>query len=167
MTLRETSTLRPIQAYLKLTYLLASLYFLIMSSIKMSCLLLYRHVFSVDIGFCRQFYVIMIVVCCFWISCTIANILNYLPFEYNWINIGDPAHCFNYNIFWKISGAIEVFLDGVILTLPVPLVLKLQLTQKRKILVLLIFLLGTLYIFHLSPFHSGPLLTLLALSLRV
>ncbi|MCJ1251885.1 hypothetical protein MMC30_009123 [Trapelia coarctata] len=132
----------PHQAYLKLTYPVSSLYFLIMSSIKTSCLLLYRRVFSVDIGFRRQFYAMMVIVWLFWVSCTIATILNCLPFEYNWISIGDPKHCFNYNIFWMISGAIEVFLDAVILALPVPLVLKLQLRKKRKVLVLLIFLLG-------------------------
>lgn len=131
--------------YLKLTYPTSILYFLIMSSIKTSCLLLYRRVFSINVAYRRQFLVLMVIVWLFWLSCTLSAILNCLPFEYNWISIGDPRHCFNFNTFWMVSGAIEVFLDAVILATPIPMVLGLQLTRKRKVLVLLIFLLGILY----------------------
>ena len=163
---RENFDFEPHQAYLKLTYPVSSLYFLIMSSIKTSCLLLYRRVFSVDVGFRRQTSVILIIVWAFWIAATLATILNCLPFEYNWISIGDPAHCFNYNFFWMITGAIEVFLDAVILAMPVPMVLRLQLTRKRKIVVLLIFLLGALYVLSSLISYFDPLLTSLVSSSR-
>jgi len=43
-----------------------------------------------------------------------------------------------------VTGALEVVIDTIILVLPVRMVLGLQLSPKRKILLLFIFLLGGL-----------------------
>lgn len=82
--------------------------------------------------------------CLFWLATTIATLVNCIPLEYSWIGLSDPAHCFNYNIFWMVTGALEVVIDTIILVLPVRMVLGLQLSPKRKILLLFIFLLGGL-----------------------
>ncbi|MCJ1246023.1 hypothetical protein MMC30_003227 [Trapelia coarctata] len=138
------------RSYLTISYTSSVSYFLCIAAIKTSIVLLYRRVFSIDTSFRLQSLVVIIFIWVFWFAATIATILNCLPFEYNWISIGDPLHCINYNIFWMVTGSIEVLMDAIILALPVRMVLGLQLTRKRKILVLLIFLLGGLYVFPLS-----------------
>lgn len=130
---------------------------------------MYRRIFSVDPPFRLQSLLIGIVVALFWLVTTIATVVNCIPLEYSWISLSDPAHCFNYNIFWMVTGALEVVIDTFILALPVRMVLGLQLSNKRKILLLFIFLLGGLYVFPpSSPFsRTDSWLTPPALSSRV
>jgi len=139
--------------YLTISFTSSIFYFLTVTAIKTSIVLLYRRVFSINTNFRLQSLLVMILVWAFWLAATIATILNCIPLEYNWISIGDPQHCINYNIFWMVTGSIEVLMDVIILALPVRMVLKLQLTRKRKILVLLIFLLGGLYVFPFFFIH--------------
>ena len=114
------------------------------SAIKISILLMYRRIFSVDPSFRLQSLLIGIVVSIFWLATTIATLTNCIPLKYSWIGLSDPAHCFNYNIFWMVTGALEVVIDTMILALPVRIVLGLQLSRKRRVALLLIFLLGGL-----------------------
>lgn len=132
--------------YLKLSFASSIFYFLLITGIKTSILLLYRRVFAIDSSFRFQSLMAMSLVWVFWFCVTITTILNCLPFEYNWMSIGDPHHCINYNIFWMVAGSLEVVIDIIILALPVRMVLGLQLTRKRKVMVLFIFLLGGLYV---------------------
>ena len=130
--------------YLKLSFITSILYFSMISAIKISILLMYRRIFSVDPSFRLQSLLIGIVVSIFWIATTIATLTNCIPLKYSWIGLSDPAHCFNYNIFWMVTGALEVVIDTMILALPVRIVLGLQLSRKRRVALLLIFLLGGL-----------------------
>lgn len=130
--------------YLKLSFITSILYFSMISAIKISILLMYRRIFSVDASFRLQSLLIGIVVSIFWLATTIATLTNCIPLKYSWIGLSNPAHCFNYNIFWMVTGALEVVIDTIILALPVRIVLGLQLSRKRRVLLLLIFLLGGL-----------------------
>ncbi|KAI0816494.1 hypothetical protein GGR55DRAFT_686048 [Xylaria sp. FL0064] len=67
----------------------------------------------------------------------------YRIFHWSWLNgLADPRYCFNYNIFWMASGACEIFLDVLILTLPISVLARLQLSRKRKLAISGVFLLG-------------------------
>ena len=114
------------------------------AAIKLSILLMYRRIFWVDCSFRPQSLLVSIVVVMFWLATTVATLTNCIPWKYNWSGPSFPKYCSNYNIFWMVTGAIEVLIDMVILALPVRMVLGLQLSRKHKVSVLFIFLLGGL-----------------------
>lgn len=116
---------------------------------------MYRRIFSIDASFRLQSLVVGMVVLAFWIATTIATIFNCHPIEQNWVGLVLVEHCFNFNIFWMVTGAVEVAIDTAILTLPVRMVLGLRVSNKQKASIVLIFLLGSLYV--LTP--SGSSLT--------
>ncbi|KAK8043980.1 hypothetical protein PG993_004004 [Apiospora rasikravindrae] len=129
--------------YTKLDYASTILYFSITSTTKLSILLLYNRIFSVNVLFRRLVRILMAVVVGFWIGTTVANLTNCVPMEYVWINsLSDPRYCFNYNIFWFASGICEAFLDVLIILLPIRMVLGLQLSTAKKVAIAFVFLLG-------------------------
>ncbi|KAL9096697.1 MAG: hypothetical protein Q9165_001185 [Trypethelium subeluteriae] len=131
--------------YVKLTFVASILYFTIAGSTKLSILFLYNRIFSVNRQFRVQLYVASFMVLGWWIGCTVATLANCIPMKYSWINaLDDPRYCFNFNIYWMAAGAVEVIIDVVILSLPVRVVLGLQLSRRKKATVALIFLLGGL-----------------------
>ncbi|KAI1486513.1 hypothetical protein F5X96DRAFT_654715 [Biscogniauxia mediterranea] len=129
--------------YTKLDFICTVLYFTITSATKMSILLMYNRLFSVDVSFHRQVIILAIFVTCFWVGCTVADLLNCIPLEWTWINSqDDPRYCFNYNVFWLASGIVEAFIDLLIIALPIRAVSKLRLNKGKKIAVTAVFLLG-------------------------
>jgi hypothetical protein len=121
------------------------LYFAIVTSIKISILLMYRRIFSIDPSFRMRSLLLLGVVSAFWLAVTIATLLNCRPLKYSWIGLSWEQYCFNYNIFWMITGVMEVVIDISILALPVRMVLQLQLSRKRRFSIMFVFLLGGLY----------------------
>ncbi|KAK6074819.1 hypothetical protein SCUP234_04117 [Seiridium cupressi] len=129
--------------YVILTFTASVLYFTITSATKLSILLMYNRLFSVDPMFRRQIIAACIVVICFWIGCTVADLLNCIPLKWTWNNnLLDPRYCFNYNVFWLASGIVEACIDLLIIIMPVKLVLSLQLNGSRKVAIAAVFLLG-------------------------
>lgn len=106
---------------------------------------MYNRIFSVDRTFRRFVVALSGLVLCFWIGCTIANLVNCLPMKYIWINsLTDPRYCFNFNIFWFASGICETFIDLLVLLLPIKAIFGLQLSTRQKLAVGSVFLLGAL-----------------------
>ena len=131
--------------YLKLAFTTSILYFTIAGSTKLSILLMYNRLFSVNPIFHRQLITASIVVLGFWIGCTIATLTNCVPLKWSWLNgLSDPRYCFNYNIFWMAAGVSEVLIDILILTLPIRVILTLHLSMGRKAAIACLFLLGGL-----------------------
>ncbi|KAK8085897.1 hypothetical protein PG997_007168 [Apiospora hydei] len=129
--------------YTKLDYASTVLYFSITSTTKLSILLLYNRIFSVNVLFRRLVRILMAVVVSFWIGTTVANLTNCIPMEYVWINsLSDPRYCFNYNIYWFASGICEAFIDVLIILLPIRMILGLQLSTEKKVAIAFVFLLG-------------------------
>ena len=115
-------------------------------AIKISILLMYRRIFSVDSPFRLHSLLLGIAVVAFWFASTVATIFYCRPFGYSWMGLELEKHCFDYNAFWMATGIIEVVIDIVILALPVRMVLKIQLTRKKRALITFIFLLGSLQV---------------------
>lgn len=131
--------------FTKLSYIGTVLYFTITSATKVSILLMYNRLFSVDTSFRRQVVIVAAAVAGFWIGCTVADLLNCIPLEWTWNNaLDDPRYCFNYNIFWLTSGIVEACLDIVIIIMPVRVVIGLSLNKSKKFAVAGVFLLGVL-----------------------
>lgn len=115
---------------------------------------MYRRIFFIDTSFRLKSLLLLGVVFAFWLAVTIATLLNCRPLKYSWIGLSWEQYCFNYNIFWMVTGVVEVIIDIVILALPVRIVLQLQLSQKRRFSIMLVFLLGGLYDLSFPIFHS-------------
>ncbi|KAI0859760.1 hypothetical protein F4860DRAFT_504426 [Xylaria cubensis] len=129
--------------YLKLAFATSVLYFTIAGATKLGILFMYYRVFHVSAAFRYQLYLSASLVVGWWVGCTVATLTNCIPLEWSWINsFADPRYCFNYNIFWMASGACEILLDVLILTLPIGVVVRLQFSLKQKLTVSGIFLLG-------------------------
>lgn len=131
--------------YTKISWATAIIYFTITSSTKLSILLMYNRLFSVD----GLFRLLNLVLCglllCFWIGCTVATLTNCVPMKYIWINsLADPRYCFNFNIFWLSSGICETLIDILVLFLPIKVVFGMQLGIRQKVAVMSVFLLGSL-----------------------
>jgi hypothetical protein len=108
---------------------------------------MYYRIFHVSSAFRYQLFISAGLVVGWWVGCTVATLTNCIPLEWSWINsLADPRYCFNYNIFWMASGVCEIFLDVLILTLPISVVVRLQFSMKQKLTVSGIFLLGGLYV---------------------
>jgi hypothetical protein len=133
--------------YTKLTWTTTVVYFSIISTTKLSILFLYNRLFSVDKIFRYIIIILGILVICFWIGCTVANLTNCVPTEYVWLNsLSDPRYCFNYNIYWFASGICEAVIDLFIILLPIKIVTALGFTKRQKVAVVSVFLLGAFVI---------------------
>ena len=131
--------------YTKLNFIATVLYFTITSATKLSILFMYNRLFSISPSFRYQGLVVGALVVCFWIGCTVANLLNCRPMEWTWLNsLADPRYCFNYNIFWMASGIVEAFLDVLIIAMPIRIIVGLQLNLTKKLALAAVFLLGIL-----------------------
>lgn len=64
------------------------------------------------------------------------------------------SKCININILSYASGAISVVLDLIILGLPIPALLGLHMNTRKKIGLVLMFSVGTMFVFH--PLSSSP-----------
>ncbi|KAF2107987.1 hypothetical protein BDV96DRAFT_672450 [Lophiotrema nucula] len=129
--------------YLKLAFATSVFYFTIAGATKLGILLMYYRIFNISTSFRYQLFVTSGLVIGWWVGCTVATLTNCIPLKWSWINsFADLRYCFNYNDFWMASGACEVFLDVLILTMPVSVVIRMRLSLKRKLTVLGIFLLG-------------------------
>ncbi|KAI1805957.1 hypothetical protein F4811DRAFT_195202 [Daldinia bambusicola] len=129
--------------YLKVSFVSSVLYFTIAGATKLGILLMYYRIFSVSTAFRYQLFVAVSLVIGWWVGCTVATLTNCIPLEWSWNNsLADPRYCFDYNVFWMASGACEIFLDVLILTLPISTVVRMRLSTQRKITISIIFLLG-------------------------
>lgn len=133
------------QQYNKLVWSLTIVYFFTTSSTKLSILLMYYRLFSINRALKIQIMLLSILVGCWFVGCTIADLTNCIPLEYSWINsLTDPRHCFNYNYYWFAAGLVESLIDILIILLPINVILALQLSRKQKLAVSFVFLLGAL-----------------------
>jgi hypothetical protein len=108
---------------------------------------MYNRIFNVSASFRYQLYLASFLVTGWWIGCTVATLTNCIPLKWSWLNsLADSKYCFDYNIFWMASGAVEIFLDAVILAMPISVVVRMQLSLKRRLTIIGIFLLGGLYV---------------------
>ncbi|KAL8900583.1 MAG: hypothetical protein Q9207_005619 [Kuettlingeria erythrocarpa] len=134
--------------YTKITFSTTVLYFFITCTTKLSLLLLLHRIFAISRYFRIQIYTVEAAVGAFWISATVADLLNCVPLEWTWKNgNADPRYCISYNTFWLVTGIFESVIDLVILALPIGMVSQMQLNRRKKFGVVGIFLLGGFVLF--------------------
>ncbi|OQE72644.1 hypothetical protein PENNAL_c0094G10481 [Penicillium nalgiovense] len=115
-------------------------YTLLVPTIKVSILLLYRRIFSVPkfqlasllagglvLAWCLAVFITVLVQC--------------RPISFNW-NKNQSGTCINAKSFFFGNAISNLLIDVIILALPIPMVLQLQLRLSQKLTILGIFLLG-------------------------
>ncbi|KAI0396125.1 hypothetical protein F5Y17DRAFT_473187 [Xylariaceae sp. FL0594] len=133
--------------FTKLNYAATVLYFLIAATTKLSILLLYRRLFWVDDTLRHQVACLVAAVVLFWIGTTVADLLSCIPLDWTWRNSHqDPRYCFDYNIFWLATGAVEAVIDILIILVPIRIVLSLGLDRGKKLAVIAVFTFGAFVI---------------------
>ena len=140
---KHAETLRPDQltAYMKVLYTHEVVWTFTVPVIKLSLLLLFNRLFPVKsvriatiaVGF-------FVVTWLLWAG--LATILQCLPVESFW-NPNIPKHCIDNNAFYIAAGAVNVFTSFAIISIPIPIICKLQkLSLAQKLGFVLLFTLG-------------------------
>ena len=123
-------------------YISEQLYGLSVTVIKASILLFYRRLFS-TVQFRTWTTVVLIFVGVWLITNNVAAAVQCLPVQKAW-EFDLPGHCVNPMTLVIGIQVPNVFLDVVILALPMPMVYRLQLSRTKRLRVAAIFLLGGL-----------------------
>lgn len=113
--------------------------------VQLSLLAFYHRVFPEATLFVRRgAWVLIGIVIAFGISNTFTMIFQCTPVPFFWTSWAaeTAGTCININLFSWIRAAVEIAIDVSILSLPLPSLLKLQMSWKKKAQVLLMFALG-------------------------
>ncbi|KAF6218804.1 hypothetical protein HO133_005347 [Letharia lupina] len=118
------------------------LYCVCVTLIKISILLFYYRLFGVRKAFKYTCYALLALVTCWCIAIVFSNIFQCIPVEAAWIRPYPHSKCINNNASLLGTAVTNVFLDIVILVLPMVPVWSLSLTVRQKVTLTAIFLLG-------------------------
>ncbi|KAH7129284.1 hypothetical protein EDB81DRAFT_661477 [Dactylonectria macrodidyma] len=130
---------------LKLLYVAEIFYMVAEMLVQMSLLAFYVRVFpGASVFVRRSSWVLLGIVGCFGVANTCAMIFQCTPVPFFWTGwAGETAGtCIDINLFSWIRAAIEIAIDVAIISLPLPSVIKLQMNWKKKLQVILMFIVG-------------------------
>ncbi|KAJ5248556.1 hypothetical protein N7468_000007 [Penicillium chermesinum] len=130
--------------YMKSEYAIPPLYGINVTLVKMSILCFYHRLFSV-IAFRRINYGVGIFCLVWFAAAFIGDLLYCIPIRQFW----DPTaggHCFNFANYFLVMELIDISLDVVIIALPLKTISGLQLSLRKKLALLGVFLLGAFVI---------------------
>jgi hypothetical protein len=94
----------------------------------------------------KLIYTLMAITAAYGTAFTITGLFNCTPVSYIWTS-WDGEHtgkCINFHVFAWAHAAINIVLDLVILAVPIPELLRLSLSMKKKIYIIMMFSIGTL-----------------------
>ncbi|KAI0890990.1 hypothetical protein F4806DRAFT_484243 [Annulohypoxylon nitens] len=131
--------------YVTYSFTASILYFTAVSTTKLGILFMYYRIFARSSAFRYQLFFSGGLVVCWWIIASVLAITNCVPMNTN-VAPNNPVHCRDFNVFWMAAGVCEIFIDTLILTLPVGVVLRMSLSLRRKLAVSGIFMLGSFVI---------------------
>ena len=109
--------------------------------IKVSALLLYARIFKIDRKFITALWVTGGIVTAWYICTAIVPWTFCRPYR----KIIDPfleGVCYNAEPWYTASAFMNAFFDLVVLILPVPVVWRLQMTLRRKLVITMLFFVG-------------------------
>ncbi|KAI7666716.1 MFS general substrate transporter, partial [Hortaea werneckii] len=124
------------------------LYIGVLSATKMSIIFLHLRIFPAVISHAFRWWCIgfIALTAAYWVSLSLTVITACSPVSYSW-NRWDPSehsgHCIDVNAGVFSAAGINIALDFAILLLPVPKLLKLEVSWPMKIVILATFSMGT------------------------
>ena len=116
---------------------------MIVTLIKLSILGLYIVIFA-SVKFRRVVYGVMttqVILCCAFI---IGILVQCHPLAYYWDKGIQGGSCVSDSVGFILTAILNMVMDLVVISLPVPIVLRLQMDRRRKIAVIGVFSLGAL-----------------------
>ncbi|UKZ82816.1 hypothetical protein TrVFT333_010614 [Trichoderma virens FT-333] len=75
------------------------------------------------------------------VALSFTTIFQCTPVKYSWDKT-IPGHCINIKAFWYGQSGWNTLMDVVVLILPIPVILKLQMNRRAKLSILAVFVLG-------------------------
>ncbi|KAK7918323.1 CFEM domain-containing protein [Apiospora marii] len=110
---------------------------------KISILLLYLRIFP-DRQFRKHIFVLMGVMALFCVAFVITLLTYCVPFDYTWTRWDNEKHgkCINMDAQTYTCAALNIVLDIVIFFMPIPQLMKLDLSWKKKVGIIFTFLVG-------------------------
>ncbi|KAL2860786.1 uncharacterized protein BJX67DRAFT_326749 [Aspergillus lucknowensis] len=125
------------------------IYFTNASLTKSSLLLLYRRIFGIVRPFRIALAISWFLVLGWFVACVIASIAGCRPVEYFWTRFEAPREaapaggsCFNEVAFFRWNGIANMLLDILMLVLPLPMVWRMKMSRRRRMLLTGVFLMG-------------------------
>ncbi|KAL9134164.1 MAG: hypothetical protein Q9175_004658 [Cornicularia normoerica] len=107
---------------------------------KTSICLLYLRIFTTK-KFRRTVYIIMSYVILYAFASIIATVVQCTPLERIWDH-AVPGTCINLTAFWYANASANIIGDFLILALPMPVIRSLQLPQRQRLGLIVVFALG-------------------------
>ncbi|KUJ23478.1 uncharacterized protein LY89DRAFT_728223 [Mollisia scopiformis] len=126
---------------LKLILPFEALYGITLCLIKSSIICFYFRIFGNTRSFRISAYVVLAFIVCWALSVVLETFLLCRPVAYNW-DTSIKGTCGDRNTVYVSAGALNVITDFMVMSLPVPHILTLQLKMKKKLGLLLMFSLG-------------------------
>ncbi|KAL8789738.1 MAG: hypothetical protein Q9213_000989 [Squamulea squamosa] len=118
----------------------------LLAVIKFSCLLSYWRIFKPNQQMRWVLQAAMVLLICAYVGMFFASLFECWPLEKNWEPTISRGHCLKpKGRSPYLSGAINVVSDIVVLVLPIPAIWSLKMRLRRKLRVIAIFSVATLY----------------------
>ena len=129
-------------AFAKCLFALEWLYLASCSLPKISILVFYLRIFTKRHTRLTCYFLIVFV-CASWVAYLIAAHLQCMPLAYLWNKSIHGGHCFNLQASYKSSSVPNIVTDAVMIFLPIPTVIALQVALIKKIGLIFVFLVGS------------------------
>ena len=121
--------------------------------IRISVVLFYYRIFGKDRWYKRSLWITLSILVSWWISISVLAIFQCSPVARQW-GYSTPGHCLSfYGTFMGVT-IPNVFVDLLILVLPLPMLWRLQINIKKKLALVANFMLG----YRSATSHSTPAL---------
>ncbi|KAK8022161.1 hypothetical protein PG993_012928 [Apiospora rasikravindrae] len=110
---------------------------------KISILLLYLRIFP-DRQFRKHIFILMVVMALFCVAFVVTLLTYCVPFDYTWTRWDNEktGKCINMDAQTYTCAALNIVLDIVIFFMPIPQLMKLDLSWKKKVGIIFTFLVG-------------------------
>ncbi|CZR51597.1 uncharacterized protein PAC_01474 [Phialocephala subalpina] len=140
---RHTADINPLDVVktLKLILPFEALYGITLCLIKSSIICFYFRIFGKTKSFRISAFVVLAFIICWALSVVLETFLLCRPVAYNW-DTSIKGTCGDRNTVYVSAGALNVITDFMVMSLPIPHILSLQLKLKKKLGLLLMFSLG-------------------------
>jgi hypothetical protein len=114
---------------------------MVLALLKLSVLALYRQLFSSSIRFMRITWVMSFIVTSLGIWVVLASNLQCIPIQATW-DLTIQGTCINYGLSGLLAYIVNIITDIIILSMPIPLVLGLQVSRQKKWMLIATFATG-------------------------
>lgn len=110
---------------------------------KLSVIFFYLRVFEVNDSFRKVLWLTGLLVISWMLFALFSTIFQCKPISKSWLPL-EPGTCINIYQWWLGSAISSLIIDFIILLLPVPMLLNLQMQASRKFLIMVVFAFGYL-----------------------